>query len=338
MLRYSCFTALGGMALLGTGCLNDTSASFEAGQLDSVAQESFRSNDMHLNGIEFNGFRKNGFRKNGFRKNGVRINDVVLDDTSFQGTREGDGSTVSGNDFVGGALESELAGGGTVEIRVTAITPSGIPGLNYYAVEYLANGAWTNICWNDAQAIPLNGQWDEITGGHIPESDLFTFACRGAALAKCAEWGYQRWGTQTECNDGTCKQQSLAAFHQACTRMVRADYCGDGVPHTENGTSINIWDALGIQTQELGTGMPLEAEWTAQGAACVKHTRWANSPGDDPARDYILTHCPERWVGPDDTSCGGSTSDFHTVNGLDTPLSTRRLLRNESSQNYRYVE
>jgi hypothetical protein len=41
-------------------------------------------------------------------------------------------------------------------------------------------------------------------------------------------------------------------------------------------------------------------------------------------------------AGPDDTECGGDTSDFHTANGFDTPLATRRLLRNESHQSYRY--
>jgi hypothetical protein len=34
-------------------------------------------------------------------------------------------------------------------------------------------------------------------------------------------------------------------------------------------------------------------------------------------------------------TCGGSASNFHTANGFDVPLSTRRLLRNESYQNYR---
>ncbi len=82
--------------------------------------------------------------------------------------------------------------------------------------------------------------------------------------------------------------------------------------------------------------MSLEAEWTTEGAACVKHTRWANSVGDDPARDYIQAHCSERWAGPSSTSCGGTSSTFHTATGFDIPLAVRRLLRNESHQNYRY--
>lgn len=337
MSRYKCFMVLGSMALLGSGCLVDGHGGGfeERGHFGTTVQEMRVSNDSVLNGTELNGWRLNGWRLNGWRLNGWRLNGVTLVGTSFVGTSEGDGSVVSGADFAGGEIKAELEGGGTVMLRVTSVITSAVPGLHYYLVEHQDGGVWTNICWNGAEAIPLSGQWDETTGTHTPDSSRFTFACRGAALAKCVEWGYQLGETFTECHGDTCKEHSLDAFHQACTRMVRADYCGDGVPHTENGTSINIWDALGIQLQELDTGMPLEAEWTAQGAACVKHTRWANSPDDDPAREYILAHCPERWAGPDDTSCGGSTSDFHAAAGFDAPLATRRLLRNESHQNYR---
>jgi len=337
MHRYSCFTLLYGMALFGTGCLVDMHDTIdEATPIDTVALQARVSNDTILNGTEANGAALNGWRLNGWRLNGWRLNGLTLGNTSFTATKESDGSTLSGLDLLGSELEGELEGGGIVPLRIAAIIPSSTLGLNYYTVEYLNNGTWTNVCWNGAQAIPLSGQWDETSGDHLSDSSRFTFACRGAALAKCAEWGYQHFKTRTECKGGTCKEHALEDFHQACTRMVRADYCGDGVAHTENGTSINIWDALGIQTQDLGTGMSFEAEWTTDGAACVKHTRWANSVSDNPSRDYILAYCPERWVGPSSTSCGGTTSTFHTASGFDIPLAVRRLLRNESYQNYHY--
>lgn len=88
-----------------------------------------------------------------------------------------------------------------------------------------------------AKALPLVGRWDE-TGAHIDDGTI-TFACTNGALAKCARWGYKPWKT--------FKGKPLRDYHQACTRMVRADYCGNGVGHTQNGTPIDVYDRLGLQ-------------------------------------------------------------------------------------------
>ena len=47
--------------------------------------------------------------------------------------------------------------------------------------------------------------------------------CTGGAKGKCIRFGYQPWRTLP---DGT----SLDPYYQACVRLVRADYGGDGVP------------------------------------------------------------------------------------------------------------
>ena len=47
---------------------------------------------------------------------------------------------------------------------------------------------------------------------------------------------------------------SLASYHQACTRMARADYCGDGTSHTQDGTWIEYYDKLIKVKPEVGTG------------------------------------------------------------------------------------
>ena len=75
--------------------------------------------------------------------------------------------------------------------------------------------------------------------------------CRGAVLAKCTEFGYRRWATATRCSLGSgCSDVALAPIHQACTRMMRADYCGDGMPNTVDGHPIDIYDALGVNVEE----------------------------------------------------------------------------------------
>lgn len=53
--------------------------------------------------------------------------------------------------------------------------------------------------------------------------------------------------------------------------MIRADYYGNGAPWTVNGRTIDVWDDLGIQTRSQP--WPVEAEWTAHGARCVRQPR-----------------------------------------------------------------
>ena len=65
----------------------------------------------------------------------------------------------------------------------------------------------------------------------------------------------------------------MVDLHAACVRMVRADYCGDGTPHTRNGTKINFWDNSGVLADDPWPGMRFEAAWSPQGAVCVARTR-----------------------------------------------------------------
>lgn len=38
--------------------------------------------------------------------------------------------------------------------------------------------------------------------------------------------------------------ESPRDYHQVCTRMVCADYCGNGIGHTQNSTPIDVYDRL----------------------------------------------------------------------------------------------
>jgi hypothetical protein len=75
-----------------------------------------------------------------------------------------------------------------------------------------------------------------------------------ASTAKCRELGYS----------------SKPELLQACVRAMRADYCGDGISHTVAGTPINLYDQVGIQSDN--SDWKVEAEWTKHGAACVSST------------------------------------------------------------------
>jgi ADYC domain len=166
---------------------------------------------------------------------------------------------------------------------------------------------WQNFCQPDrnnvAKAIPLSGSWDD-KGNHY-ENSRITFACTHGVLAKCVRFGYKPWKT--------VQGRSLRDFHQACTRMVRADYCGNGRAHTKEGTAIDIYDRLRIQTRTPKSGMVFEAAWSPEGAVFIDRTRWPESLAQ------IEKECPERLKSPANKSITSmniqqQTSDVLLVN------------------------
>jgi len=68
---------------------------------------------------------------------------------------------------------------------------------------------------------------------------------------------------------------SMRSTYNACVRRVRADYGGHGLPYTENGRQIDVYDPLGIQQPDLQPSQAFEAGWNERGAVCVHHLRVA---------------------------------------------------------------
>jgi hypothetical protein len=169
-----------------------------------------------------------------------------------------------------------------------------------YTVFYVdsANSQGKNLCTPDAEnvakAIPLTGSWDE-TGAHTESSDIITFGCTSGVLAKCVRMGYKPWKT--------VKGTSLRDYHQACTRMARADYCGNGKSHTRDGTPINIYDELGIQKKTPNTGMVFEAAWSPEGATFINRPRWFETLSE------IRQECPDKLKGRINEGGDGVTSE-----------------------------
>jgi hypothetical protein len=132
-----------------------------------------------------------------------------------------------------------------------------------YRVEILdADGRAAPACAPDADgetgAVALDGVWD-ARGRHVARPGALSFACAEAAVAKCVRWGYGPEGDM------------LAA----CTRMARADYCGDGESATQKGTDVNLWDREGrVPRGASRDGASFEAAWTEDGAVCSSHARW----------------------------------------------------------------
>jgi ADYC domain-containing protein/pentapeptide repeat protein len=232
-------------------------------------------NGTSLNGTSLNGTSLNGTSLNGASLNGASLNGTSLNGTSLNGTSL-NGTSLNGTSLNGVSLNGVLSNGETLPMHVDSIVQgAGSDGdIFYYAVSYKTAQGWQPLCGVEQDgsavlAIPLAGRWNEAQGvpgggSHIDDPSVITFACLHKAIAKCVQWGYKPW----KAVNGV----SLAAYHQACTRLVRADYCGDGVSWTQNGTVIDLYDGLAIQT-DSEPSWKIEAEFDASGARCVDRDR-----------------------------------------------------------------
>ena len=235
------------------------------------------------NGMESNGAKLNGAKLNGAKLNGAKLNGVTLNAV------ERLGSAITGLSFTGGSLLSafdqgtqstrigaELADtilmvnldalGGVKRVKIKSVVQSAVQaGVYFYTVQSeVSTGVFQTICLdgagNPTEAIPLSKAYDPDTASRLPDTDALTWACRGAALAKAIEWGYVPWTSA-----------AMEDAHEAAVRMIRADYCGDGVTHTTNGNTIDVADKWGIQTPD--TNWDIEAKWGPNGAVCLNTPR-----------------------------------------------------------------
>ncbi|MCE9669017.1 hypothetical protein LY474_14485 [Myxococcus stipitatus] len=279
------------MVALGlTGC-SVSAVDAESPELGQRLSELAAPNGRNLNGRNLNGRNLNttelGQMLVSVRFAGARQSEdpssaltrTWLEGSVFHGeTAQG---RVSGTDFVGARFTGNLGGGDTVELRVDDVQPGteANQGVWVYRVSYFSaqDAQWKPACpaedGSGVGAIPVEGAWDyrqgvPSGGSRLQDANVFTFACEGAAIAKCIRFGYQPWAT-------TPSGRSMADLHQACTRMVRADFCGDGTSYTQDGNWVNLYDASGVQQDtELWS---VEAEWDTEGARCFSPSTRAGS-------------------------------------------------------------
>jgi len=198
------------------------------------------------------------------------------------------GNSLIGTQTSGASLTAYNEQGDRIAIQIQQVEadphdPDGELNLYTVAVNRESHGRWVNMCAPDnngeAKAIPLAGYWDR--SGDYVASDNVTFACTSGVLAKCVRWGYKPWKD----HNGISGRD----LHQSCTRMARADYCGNGVTHTRNGTPINVYDGIGIQQRDSLNTMEIEAGWNPEGAVMLNRTRWPDT------FEKIRNDCPEKF-------------------------------------------
>src|SRR5262245_11189473 len=186
--------------------------------------------------------------------------------------RLADGSTREGPALVGAVLA--IAGGGqTIRVRIAAAEPdpSDPQGeILLYDFRLITPRGEEPLCAPDADGrrvgFPLAGRSDPA--GILSSSDgsVFELACTSGAQGKCARLGYAPW---RRAPDG----RSMLDSYNACVRLLRGDYCGDGRPFTRDGTLVDIYDRLGIHSSDDDPSLTFEAAWDPKGAVCVAHTR-----------------------------------------------------------------
>ncbi len=206
----------------------------------------------------------------------------------------GDGNMVTGAALVGAVLTLSVNGAPVRALIAGIEEDPENPGRGVFLhdLRLLAeDGSETPFCLPGPDGIaagfPLAGRSDGR--GVLAEAGPgeFEFICTAGALGKCVRFGYRPWETGA---DG----RSMREVYNACVRMVRADWCGDGRGHTVDGTLIGFTDSLGINTPEEAAEDPewatvqFEAAWGPEGAVCVARQRLDQFGG----LDAILAECP----------------------------------------------
>jgi hypothetical protein len=236
--------------------------------LNGVSMNGVSVNGVSLNGVSVNGVSLNGVSLNGVSLNGVSLNGVSVNGVSLNGVSL-NGVSLNGTDFIGAHLWAELDNGAALELRIDDI--AALDGDNTdvlgYAVSASGDAGWTPLCGTEPdgsvrRALAVPGTWNQQTGAWS-DTSAFSFACRHASVAKCVELGYKTW-------------LGFSDHQHACVRMLRADYCGDGTPHTITGTPINLYDNASVQVDT--EAWPVDAEWSADGALCVNQYRGGAAP------------------------------------------------------------
>ena len=285
----------------------ETSTAEQAGE--NLQGENLQGEN--LQGENLQGMNMQGIRLQGATLSGVSLSHVEIDRGELVAQRGSD--TLRGTQLLGAHFKADVRGtaplapAAVIEYRITKIEPelarydlTNTGHTFLYTLEQWASdtGSWKAACPADADgrtvAIPVAAVWNDH-GDRTESTTQFTFGCTTGVIAKCYRWGYRPWVTG---------YGDLVAMHQTCTRLARADYCGNGRPNTHDGTKVNVWDTLPapgpIQRHGLlppigfpPVPMTFEAGWNTGGAVCLSRARWLL---DDSVE--IASLCPDRLVPP----------------------------------------
>ncbi len=183
-----------------------------------------------------------------------------------------DGSIREGAALVGAVLVVAM-GGQTLRIRIAGVEqdtrdPHGEVLL--YDFRVTAPNGEEPLCMPDPDGrrlgLPLAGRSDPAGILSATDGSIFELVCTSGAQGKCVRFGYAPWRPAPD-------RRPMIDWYNACVRLLRGDYCGDGRPFTRDGTLVDIYDRIGVQKSDEDPSMKFEAAWGPGGAVCVARTR-----------------------------------------------------------------
>ena len=177
-----------------------------------------------------------------------------------------DGRTLRSADLIGATIKF-AAGESQVEVRIQSVeedraATGGRVLLHRFSIAE-KDRAPRDLCAPDAEGKRLGFPVPDAKGG-------FELTCTGGAVGKCIRWGYRPWEERPG-------GPPFAALHRACVHMVRADYGGDGIASTRDGTLVHVCDRFGIRPCKKDAPLAFEAAWGQDGATCVARPRIAEN-------------------------------------------------------------
>jgi hypothetical protein len=285
-----------------TSCAADENLTTSETQQFGVNMQGVNMQGVNMQGVNMQGFELGNatLTGNSLANLHVEKGELVANRgaTTLRGTQLNnvhlfaDGTGPNGNVVV----EYRVNG---IQAEVSSYDPTHTGNTYLYTLEQWVDdtGTWEPACSPDYDgrrvAIPVTGIFN-AHGDRVESSTQFTMGCTTGVIAKCYRWGYRPWLTGYGAD--------MTEMHWTCTRLARADYCGNGTPHTHDGTQVNVWDTLPYPgpIQKHGflppLGMLFEAGWSTSGAVCLSHARWAVDMILD--GNLIANECPDHLIPP----------------------------------------
>jgi hypothetical protein len=181
-----------------------------------------------------------------------------------------DGGTIlRGQDLKGIVLRLRNGSRSPFELRFDAVEAGPFEDVELYdvAIRSQAGAAWKPLCRPGPDGRARVMAIETATSSDRSDADLLaslSLTCTAGAKGKCIMRGYRPWAANAT-------GVPLAPYFEACVRMMRADYCGDGRSFTREGIRIESWDNLGLRTS--AQSLPFESAWDSKGAVCIARAR-----------------------------------------------------------------